>query len=77
MNCLLDPHDTVTVDIARTVAIDLVVAGAAGLRLGWTVISPGDRSRWKAVAHDGRAVGNVVIGLVLVRLDESLTSRGP
>ncbi len=46
----------------------VIVAGAAGLRLGWTVISPGDRSRWKAVAHDGRSVGNVVIGLVLAFL---------
>lgn len=43
----------------------VIVAGGAGLRLGWTVISPGDRSRWTALADDGRAIGNVVIGLVL------------
>ncbi len=43
----------------------VIVSGAAGLRLGWTVIAPGDRSRWRALAHDGRAIGNVVIGLVL------------
>ena len=34
--------------------------GAAGLRLGWTVISPGDRSRWQALADDGPAIGEVV-----------------
>ena len=43
----------------------VIVAGAAGLRLGWTVIAPGDRTRWRALTDDGRAVGNVVIGLVL------------
>ncbi len=43
----------------------VIVAGGAGLRLGWTVISPGDRSRWTALAANGPAIGNVVIGLVL------------
>ncbi|NND75765.1 MAG: stage II sporulation protein M [Ilumatobacter sp.] len=43
----------------------VIVAGGAGLRLGWTVISPGDRTRWRALTDDGRYVGNVLIGLVL------------
>jgi uncharacterized membrane protein SpoIIM required for sporulation len=43
----------------------VIVAGGAGLRLGWTVIAPGNRTRWRALTDDGRYVGNVVIGLVL------------
>lgn len=43
----------------------VIVAGAAGLRLGWTVIAPGNRTRWRALTDDGRYIGNVVIGLVL------------
>ncbi len=43
----------------------VIVAGGAGLRLGWTVISPGNRTRWRALTDDGRYGGNVVIGLVL------------
>lgn len=43
----------------------VIVAGGAGLRLGWSVIAPGDMSRWDAVAQQGRDVGNVVIGLVV------------
>ena len=43
----------------------VIVAGAAGLRLGWSVIAPGDRTRWSALGEQGRDAGNVVIGLVL------------
>ena len=43
----------------------VIVCGGAGLRLGWTVISPGDRSRWSALTADGRYIGNVLIGMVL------------
>ncbi|MEM1335628.1 MAG: stage II sporulation protein M, partial [Actinomycetota bacterium] len=43
----------------------VIVSGAAGLRLGWSVISPGDETRWRAVTAQGRDVGNVVIGLVV------------
>jgi uncharacterized membrane protein SpoIIM required for sporulation len=46
----------------------VIVAGAAGLRLGWTVIAPGNRTRWRALTDDGRYIGNVVIGLVLAML---------
>lgn len=43
----------------------VIVSGAAGLRLGWTVIAPGDQTRWAALSAQGRDVGNVVIGLVI------------
>lgn len=42
----------------------VVVAGAAGLRLGWTLIDPGDRPRAAALAAEGRRSFNVVLGLV-------------
>jgi uncharacterized membrane protein SpoIIM required for sporulation len=40
------------------------IAGAMGLRLGWTVIDPGVRSRSEALGEVGRASVAVVIGLV-------------
>jgi uncharacterized membrane protein SpoIIM required for sporulation len=43
----------------------VIVAGGAGLRLGWTVIAPGDQTRWNALSAQGRDVGNVVIGLIV------------
>ena len=43
----------------------VIVSGAAGLRIGWTVIAPGDQTRWQALSAQGRDVGNVVIGLVI------------
>jgi len=43
----------------------VIVSGAAGLRLGWAVIAPGDATRWDALSAIGRDTGNVVIGLVL------------
>jgi uncharacterized membrane protein SpoIIM required for sporulation len=46
----------------------LFVAAGTGLRLGWTVIDPGRRSRSDALARQGRAVGAVALGLVLVLL---------
>jgi uncharacterized membrane protein SpoIIM required for sporulation len=44
------------------------VAGAAGLRLGWTVIDPGDRPRGTALAEEGRRAVVIVLGLVVVFL---------
>ena len=43
----------------------IFVAGAAGLRLFWTWISPGGRPRARALAEEGRALITVAIGLVL------------
>ena len=40
------------------------VAGAAGLRLFWTVVDPGGRPRGRAVSEEGRALFTVAIGLV-------------
>lgn len=44
------------------------VAGAAGLRLGWTLIDPGDRPRGEALAEEGRRAVVIVLGLVLTFL---------
>jgi uncharacterized membrane protein SpoIIM required for sporulation len=44
------------------------VAGGVGMRLGWSVISPGDRPRSQVLAEQGRAVIAVAVGLVVVLL---------
>src|SRR5205823_11258746 len=43
----------------------VTIAGAAGLRLGWTVIAPGDRPRGEALAEEGRRSVVLVLGLML------------
>ncbi|AKS31068.1 stage II sporulation protein M [Mycolicibacterium goodii] len=48
------------------------LAGAVGMRLGWTVIAPGDRPRAQVLAEQGRAVVSVAIGLVVVLLISGL-----
>jgi uncharacterized membrane protein SpoIIM required for sporulation len=48
------------------------LAGATGMRLGWSVISPGDRPRAQVLAEQGRAVVSVVVGLVAVLLVSGL-----
>jgi uncharacterized membrane protein SpoIIM required for sporulation len=42
------------------------VAGGAGLRLGWTLIDPGDRPRPVALVEEGRRAVAIVLGLVVV-----------
>jgi uncharacterized membrane protein SpoIIM required for sporulation len=59
----------------------VIVAGAAGLRLGWTVIDPGDRSRAAALAEEGRRAGLVLMGVVLMlavagTIEGFVTGRG-
>jgi uncharacterized membrane protein SpoIIM required for sporulation len=44
------------------------LAAAAGMRLGWSVVSPGDRPRGQVLAEQGRAVVAVAVGLVAVLL---------
>ncbi|MFC6011689.1 stage II sporulation protein M [Nocardia lasii] len=46
----------------------LFVAGGVGLKLGWTLVDPGRRSRAAAMATQGRATATVALGLVGVLL---------
>ncbi|MCG7607427.1 MULTISPECIES: stage II sporulation protein M [Mycobacterium] len=48
------------------------LAGAVGMRLGWTVIAPGDRPRGQVLAEQGRAVVAAAIGLAVVLLVSGL-----
>lgn len=48
------------------------LAAAAGMRLGWTVVSPGDRPRGQVLAEQGRAIGAVAGGLVAMLLVSGL-----
>jgi uncharacterized membrane protein SpoIIM required for sporulation len=43
----------------------IFVAGAAGMRIFWSWVAPGARTRAAALAEDGRALFTVVIGLIL------------
>jgi uncharacterized membrane protein SpoIIM required for sporulation len=58
---LLTPHG-----LLELTAVFL--AAAAGMRLGWAVVSPGNRPRGQVLAEQGRAVMAVVVGLVAVLL---------
>jgi len=58
---LLTPHG-----LLELTAVFL--AAASGMRLGWSVISPGDRPRGQVLAEQGRAVVAVAVGLVAVLL---------
>lgn len=48
------------------------LAAGAGMRLGWNVISPGNRPRGQVLAEQGRAIGAVAGGLVAVLLISGL-----
>lgn len=52
------------------------IAGGAGLRLGWTLIAPGDRRRSDALAHEGRRTIVIVIGLVAAFLVAGVIEAG-
>ena len=56
------------------------LAAAAGMRLGWSVISPGDRPRGQVLAEQGRAVVSVAVGLAGriagLRVDRSIGDAG-
>jgi uncharacterized membrane protein SpoIIM required for sporulation len=43
----------------------IVVAGAAGLRMGWALVDPGRRPRTQALAAEARAAVEVVLGTAL------------
>lgn len=42
------------------------IAAGAGLRLGWTIVDPGPRSRPQALAEEGRSTVTIALGLVVV-----------
>lgn len=44
----------------------IVITAAAGLRVGWAVLVPGDRRRGDAVAQEGRAAIVLVLGCIPV-----------
>lgn len=48
------------------------LAAAVGMRLGWTVIAPGNRPRGQVLAEQGRAVIAVAVGLAVVLLMSGL-----
>ncbi len=54
---LLLPHGTLELTA-------LFIAAGVGLKLGWTVVDPGPRSRTDALAEEGRGAGAVSIGLI-------------
>lgn len=62
---LLTPHG-----LLELTAVFL--ASAAGMRLGWSVVSPGDRPRSQVLAEQGRAVISVAVGLIVVLLVSGL-----
>jgi uncharacterized membrane protein SpoIIM required for sporulation len=43
----------------------IFVAGAAGLRIFWTWVAPGPRTRGEALAAAGRSLATIAIGLVI------------
>jgi uncharacterized membrane protein SpoIIM required for sporulation len=58
---LLAPHGLIELTA-------VFLAGAVGMQLGWSVISPGNRPRLQVLAERGRAVMSVAVGLVVVLL---------
>ena len=40
----------------------IIVSGAAGLRLGWSIIDPGNRTRGEALREEARAAIEMVLG---------------
>jgi uncharacterized membrane protein SpoIIM required for sporulation len=56
----------------------IIVAGAAGLRLGWALIDPGNRTRGEALREEARAAVEIVLGtapwLVLAGLVEGFVT---
>lgn len=62
---LLTPHGLLELSA-------VFLAAAAGMRLGWSVISPGNRPRGQVLAEQGRAVVAVAVGLVAVLLVSGL-----
>lgn len=71
---LLTPHGLIELTA-------VFLAGAVGMRLGWSVVSPGHRPRTQVLAEQGRAVvavaGGLVVVLLVAGLIESLVTPSP
>ena len=50
----------------------ITLAGAAGLRIGWSLFAPGDRSRPEALGDEGRRSVTIVLGTTLAFLAAGL-----
>lgn len=46
----------------------IVLAGAAGFRIGWSVVFPGEQTRLAAAAESGRTAAIAMVGVVLMLL---------
>ena len=44
----------------------ILVAGGAGMQLGWSLINPGDRPRSVALVEEAKRSASIIIGLILV-----------
>jgi uncharacterized membrane protein SpoIIM required for sporulation len=44
------------------------VAGGCGMRIAWTILSPGPRTRGEALGEQGRVLGTMALGLACVLL---------
>jgi len=42
----------------------IIVSGAAGMRLGWALLAPGERRRGEAMAEEGQRAAVVMLGLL-------------
>lgn len=59
----------------------VVIAGAAGIAAGWSLISPGDRTRGEALREEGQRSVTVILGLLTMFLaagivEGFITGRG-
>lgn len=55
---LISPHGLLEISA-------IIIAGAAGLRISWAIVAPGDRRRSTALAEEGLRAVVIVIGLTL------------
>lgn len=44
----------------------IIVAGGAGLRMGWALVVPGDRTRSHALTEEAQRAVSIIIGLIIV-----------
>lgn len=44
----------------------IIVAGGAGLRMGWSMIVPGDRTRTQSLIHEAQRSVSIILGLIIV-----------